>query len=166
MKKKRYSIDQLRTICQNSYSYSQVIKELGLTPAGGNYYTIKKDIIDNSIDISHFTFKAWNQGKRFRPVVQKKPLEEVLVLNSSYQSHKLRLRLISEGYFERKCYNCQLRNWLDNPIPLELHHIDGNHFNNLIENLTLLCPNCHATSLNYRGKNKLGSALPVKGSPN
>lgn len=136
-------------------------KRIGTNSSGWKLLHNKKDIIDNSIDISHFTFKAWNQGKRFRPVVQKKPLEEVLVLNSSYQSHKLRLRLISEGYFERKCYNCQLRNWLDNP-----HHIDGDHFNNLIENLTLLCPNCHAISLNYRGKNKLGSALPVKGSPN
>jgi 5-methylcytosine-specific restriction endonuclease McrA len=63
-------------------------------------------------------------------------------------------RLISENVFERKCYNCKQTTWLEKDIPLELHHIDGDHSNNELSNLTLLCPNCDALTDNYRGKNK------------
>jgi predicted HNH restriction endonuclease len=42
---------------------------------------------------------------------------------------------------------------LGNPIPLELHHIDGDKTNNTLENFQLLCPNCHALTDSYRGKN-------------
>ncbi len=43
--------------------------------------------------------------------------------------------------------------WLDSKIPLELHHKDGDKFNNCIENLEVLCPNCHSLTDNVRGKN-------------
>ncbi|MBK6998271.1 MAG: HNH endonuclease [Lewinellaceae bacterium] len=52
-----------------------------------------------------------------------------------------------------RCENCDLTEWLASPIPLELHHKDGNRYNNAIENLLLLCPNCHALTDNYRAKN-------------
>ena len=84
------------------------------------------------------------------------PLEEILEgKHPQYQSNKLRKRLLEEGYFEHKCYSCKLEEWLDKPIPLELEHIDGNSSNNRIENLTLLCPNCHSMTDTYRGKNKI-----------
>lgn len=72
-----------------------------------------------------------------------------------YQSNKLRIRLIKEGIFEAKCYCCNLTKWLDKDIPLELEHIDGNSSNHIRSNLTLLCPNCHAFTDTYRGRNKL-----------
>jgi 5-methylcytosine-specific restriction endonuclease McrA len=71
-----------------------------------------------------------------------------------YQSNKLRLRLLSENIFEHKCYSCGLSEWLGVPIPIELEHIDGDSKNHIITNLTLLCPNCHALTDTYRGKNK------------
>lgn len=52
-----------------------------------------------------------------------------------------------------QCENYKLTNWLNKPIPLEIHHKDGDHLNNDLENLQLLCPNCHAFTENYRGKN-------------
>lgn len=166
MKKKKYSVSQLIEACKTSNSYSMVIVKLGLIPAGGNYQTIKKEILDNNIDISHFTGKGWNQGERFRPVIKKKSLDEILQPNSSYNSNRLKQRLISEKIFQRKCHYCGLEKWLCGLIPLELEHIDGDHSNNSLDNLTLLCPNCHALTSTYRGKNKLGSALSVKSSPN
>ena len=81
------------------------------------------------------------------------PLEEYLANSKDIQTNKIRLKLIREGYKEHKCENCGLTIWLDNPIPLEVHHKDGNRFNNTIENFELLCPNCHALSDSYRGKN-------------
>ena len=69
--------------------------------------------------------------------------------------------MIEEGLFERKCYgcgkthwNCDLTNYKDELIPLELEHKNGNNKDNRIENLTLLCPNCHAQTGTYRGRNK------------
>lgn len=83
------------------------------------------------------------------------PLEDILSgLHPQYQSNKLRLRLLEEGIFPHKCNNCELTDWLGNHIPLELEHIDGNSSNNLLENLELLCPNCHSLTDTYRGKNK------------
>jgi hypothetical protein len=83
------------------------------------------------------------------------PLEDILAgLHPQYQSNKLRLRLLEEGIFAHKCNNCELTDWLGNPIPLELEHIDGNSSNNKLENLELLCPNCHSLTDTYRGKNK------------
>ncbi len=61
--------------------------------------------------------------------------------------------MLNEGYKEHKCESCGLTTWLDKPIPLELHHIDGNRNNNTLENFQLLCPNCHAFTDSYRGKN-------------
>lgn len=52
------------------------------------------------------------------------------------------------------CACCRLATWLDKPIPLELDHIDGNANNQAMENLRLLCPNCHAQTPTYKGKNK------------
>lgn len=61
--------------------------------------------------------------------------------------------MIKEGYKEYKCECCGLTEWRGKPIPLELHHKDGNHDNNKLDNLEILCPNCHAQTDNYTGKN-------------
>lgn len=82
-------------------------------------------------------------------------LDEILMgKHPSYQSNKLRIRLLSEGVKDSKCECCGLSTWLGKNIPLELDHIDGNCYNHIIENLRILCPNCHAQTETYRGKNK------------
>lgn len=92
--------------------------------------------------------------KRKASSSRKISLEEILNGEyPQYQSSKLRPRLIDEGVFEHKCYSCNLQEWLGNKIPLELEHINGICNDHRIENLTLLCPNCHALTSTYRGKN-------------
>lgn len=71
----------------------------------------------------------------------------------SYQSSNLRPRLIASGLKEHMCENCLQTEWLNNPIPLELHHINGKKYDHQFTNLQLLCPNCHALTDNYRAKN-------------
>lgn len=68
-------------------------------------------------------------------------------------SHKIKIRLIEDGYKEEVCENCGETEWMNKPIPLELHHINGDRFDNRLENLQILCPNCHAQTSNYSGKN-------------
>ena len=81
------------------------------------------------------------------------PLLEYLQNSEDIQSNKVRVKLLKEGYKEHKCECCGLTTWLDGPIPLELHHKDGDHKHNVLENYELLCPNCHALTDSYRGKN-------------
>jgi hypothetical protein len=80
-------------------------------------------------------------------------LSEIFEGKYNYQSHKLRKRLLKEDVKIHQCESCNLEKWLNKPIPLELHHKDGNRYNNQLDNLMLLCPNCHALTENYRAKN-------------
>jgi len=84
---------------------------------------------------------------------KKRPIDQYLNNSFPVASSHLRQRLIKEGILQAKCYRCGITEWLGQPAPLELEHIDGNHKNNLLENLTILCPNCHAQTPTYCGKN-------------
>jgi hypothetical protein len=105
------------------------------------------------LDVSHWTGKAHLRGKAclHRP---KRPLALLLRHGSAYHSNKLRRRLISEGVFLPRCASCGLEQWLGKAIPLELDHIDGDRENNELPNLRIVCPNCHALTPTYRGRNK------------
>jgi 5-methylcytosine-specific restriction endonuclease McrA len=84
-------------------------------------------------------------------------LGEILMIDSPYPSSKLKERLLAAGYKERRCEDCGLAEWNGKPIPLELHHVNGDSTDNRIENIRILCPNCHAQTATYRGKN-IGSS--------
>lgn len=99
------------------------------------------------------TGSVWNKGKKYNIKTRIK-LTDILVENSTYtNSNHLRLRLLQEKIKLPICENCLNSIWYNNKIPLELHHINGNKHDNRIENLQLLCPNCHAITDNYRGRN-------------
>lgn len=68
-------------------------------------------------------------------------------------SDNLKKKLFREGIKEKRCECCGNTIWLGKPIKLELHHINGNHYDNSLENLQILCPNCHAMQDNNSGKN-------------
>ena len=70
------------------------------------------------------------------------------------QSDKLKVRLINEGYLEPKCAICERNFWIGETIPLQLDHINGNNDDNSLDNLRLLCPNCHAQTPQYRLKDE------------
>lgn len=153
---KKYDYDEktLKEICQNSFSYAQCLNKMGLKLAGGNYSTLRKNIKKFNIDVSHFRLQGWNRGKTIGP---KRPIEDYLSNKYSISSNTLKKKLISIGFFDHKCYECNNTEWNNQPIPIELHHIDGNNKNNNLSNLTILCPNCHAQTDNYAGrKNKTG----------
>ncbi|MEM6397505.1 MAG: HNH endonuclease [Bacteroidota bacterium] len=148
----RYSPDELRKAVLDSYSIAEVCRKLGIKAAGGNYSTLKQRFQDWKIDTSHFRGQGWNIGLKFKPN-PKKPLSEILVEESSYQAYKLKKRLLGEGVKSHICESCNLTMWQQVEIPLELHHINGVRTDNRLENIRLLCPNCHALTSNYRGKN-------------
>lgn len=153
---KTWTVDQLIAAVKNSYSYAEALRALNLRPTGGNYKQLKKYITTYDLDTSHMTGKGWCSGeKQARLALYNTiPLEEILVEHSYYKSARLRERLIEAGIKERKCEKCHLTEWLAKPISLELDHINGINTDNRIEYLCILCPNCHAQTPTYRGRNK------------
>ena len=148
---KTNDVKQIASLVKTSRSYREVLIQLGVSESGGNYKVLQRFILKHGLDASHFLGKASNKGRTFKS----RPLEDYLVKDGPLiTSLRLKKRLIKEGLLEQRCYNCGLMKWLEGIIPLELEHIDGNTRNNLRENLTLLCPNCHALTPTYRGKNK------------
>lgn len=74
--------------------------------------------------------------------------------NKPIASSRLKKKLIEEGFKEKKCERCGITEWMGEEVPLELHHIDGNHYNNKLENLTVLCSNCHKQLHGYNQMNE------------
>ena len=137
---------------KKSTSYRQVLSRIGLKEAGGNYEQIKKYIKELNLNIKHFKGKAWNRGLRGigKPRVA---LADILVKGSNFQSYKLKNRLFAVNFKPQHCEEC---GWAkrspDGYLPLELDHINGDGHDNRIENLRILCPNCHSLKPTHSGR--------------
>jgi hypothetical protein len=150
-KSRNYTDDEFSLAVKESGSIRQVLQKLNLREAGGNYQCAKDRIKKLNLDTSHFHGMAWSKGKK---LPKRNPIETYLVEDRLVQSNNLKKRLINEGLKEHKCENCSITEWNGQPTPIELDHIDGNRYNNTLQNLRILCPNCHAQTETYRGKNK------------
>ena len=156
MKLRKYSLEQLTEAVAQSLSMAQVLKRLNVRVAGGNYTTLKKAIKHFDLDASHFRGKGWNRGDHsgiLKSHRKSLSLTEVLVENSYYLSNRLKKRLIKAGIKQHKCECCEIVEWNGKPAPIELDHINGVRTDNRLENLRILCPNCHAQTKTYRGRN-------------
>ena len=150
--------EQLEEAVKNSLSIAEVCRLLDIRPCGGNYKTLQSKFKLYNIDNSHFTGKVWNQGSRYKPFGKITPIKDILVKNSNYMNTRsLKERLFREGLKSKKCEVCSITHWLGNPAPLELDHINGDNMDHRIENLRILCPNCHALTPTHRGKNLLSA---------
>ena len=153
----QYTKDWLEELCKDRYSYAEVLRKAGRKQGGGAQATLRKKIEEFGIDISHFTGQRWQDSPNQidnHENREKYSLEEVFIKNSPVAQKVLR------GYVERhnlipyKCQNCGCDgHWQNGIIALEIDHIDGDNRNNEISNLRYLCPNCHALTDTYRGKN-------------
>jgi len=146
----KISIEEFAQICKESESVREVMQKMGYSPNGGGTSKRIKSLIEQyEIDTSHFN----GQGHTKNIGKYRTPIEKYLSNEIKITSHKLRLRLLQEGYFEHKCSCCGLTEWLGQPIPIELHHKDGNKENNALSNLEMRCPNCHYFTDTYKTKN-------------
>lgn len=152
---RKHSQEKLLEALRTSRSIRQALIKAGYSPLGGNYHTVHKLIREHRIDTSHMTGQGWNRGDVMGlAAMNRRPLEEILVKDSDYtKTYRIKERLIAAGLKERACEICGLTEWNGKQISLELDHINGDRFDNRLENLQILCPNCHAQTDNYRGKN-------------
>lgn len=131
---------QFSIAVETNKSIAGVLRDLGLIPAGGNYESVKNRIRQLKLDTSHFTGKAWLPKGT-----------EIKTFDNLKHPGTIKKRLIKER--GHKCESCGNSEWMQHPIALELDHIYGDRTDNSRESLRLLCPNCHALTPTYRGKN-------------
>ncbi len=110
-----------------------------------NYDTFNKYLKEFNIE-----YKGNPSRKGIEHSETKIPLEKIISNEVPYSTSSLKRRLIKEGIKDEKCEECGLTFWRGQKINFELHHIDGNRYNNSLENLKLLCPNCHSQTEGFR----------------
>lgn len=155
---RKFILEEFVSAVSVSTSKRQVLKILGLAEAGGNYASLNRLLQELQLDTSHWLGQAHLRGKP-NPYVRQKELAEFLVEKSFVGTSHLRKRLIREKIIDNKCYECGLTEWRGRPLSLELEHKNGIRTDNRIENLIILCPNCHSQTSTYRGRNKKKTLL-------
>ncbi|MFF1375826.1 HNH endonuclease [Streptomyces sp. NPDC058308] len=151
----RWTKEVLEPAVAASLSVNDVLRHLGIEIVGGHHTNITRRIKAYGIDTSHFAPPA-RTGDTMRDNRRRRTPAEILVENSDRRTPSTRLKwaLTELGVAER-CVLCGTEPlWRGRPLPLEVDHIDGNWRDNRIENLRLLCPNCHSATDTYRGRGK------------
>lgn len=131
----KFSEDLLKQIISESFSYREVAQKLGYSQNGGGAIkSIKNMCTKLNFDTSHFTGKGWNK--------------KIYTLDDfTLNTYKKKGKTLREPLVEirgHQCEKCKNTEWLGFPINLEVHHINGDRTDNRLENLSLLCPNCHS----------------------
>lgn len=144
----KYSYEDISKAVRESFSYTNVLKILGLKPVGGNFNHISKRIKQFDIDTSHFTGQSYNKGK---VSYNRKNPEEILVLGEPTDRKRKREQLkrcMIEVGIQYICNSCYIEpTWNGKSLVLEINHINGLGWDNQKDNLEFLCPNCHSQEI-------------------
>jgi transposase-like protein len=160
----------------NGFSRARIARELGVTKATVTYHAHRlgqpgnprcarrydwsevQRYYDAGHSVSecqaHFGFAraAWADAVRrgaVTPRPQATPLEQLLGTSLRRGRWNIKRRLLAAGLKENRCEECGISTWQGKPLSLALHHCNGLRDDNRLENLALLCPNCHSQTENF-----------------
>jgi len=150
-------LSQLEQLVRDSKSVRQVASALGFNPDGRAHHEIKVRIKNAGFDTTHFLGSGWLRGATLTTnqilarAARKLRIQddEVFIENSHFTKGKPIIdRLLEKGWTYR-CALCGISEWQGIALVLHLDHINGVHNDNRLENLRLLCPNCHSQTETY-----------------
>jgi len=141
------NIEEMRAVCEESTSMTAAAKQLGM-----KYDTLKKYALE------HGFFNPNQSGKGIAKTFNGRRFETKDILDGrhpQYPTDKLKKRLVKEGILEYNCSSCGIGDeWNGKPITLQLDHINGVNNDHRLDNLRMLCPNCHSQTDTWCGRNK------------
>lgn len=147
---------ELEEIVRTSSSFAQVVLRLGLQPEGRPHRDVSQRVHALGLDISHFRGAGWAKGqtKQTNASIARHahgrslPDAEVFIEGSLITGKGLTPRLLDRGW-KYECSICGITEWQGRALRLQLDHINGKHYDNRLENLRFLCPNCHSQTPTY-----------------
>jgi transposase/Zn finger protein HypA/HybF involved in hydrogenase expression len=152
------SKDRFLYLINGSNTLSELLVKIGLGPlSGGGYKTLRQRIKEEGIDISDLRNRSKLESAKNKISNNKKKFEEIFRKDSLYKGGNFVLKkvLIEKNIVENKCCLCGVNNmWNAKPLSLQIDHINGDNRDNRIENIRILCPNCHSQTETYSGKAK------------
>lgn len=151
-KYRNYTDEDVVRYTKEVHSLRQLLGKLNLKEAGGNYDNIRRLLQKLGADTSHWMGPGWNKGKQLKDWT-------AYARASAVKPHLIKKR----GH---RCEECHITEWRGLPVVLEIHHIDGDRTNNAVDNLFLICPNCHSMTDNWRGRgNKCTNTKQLSAKP-
>jgi hypothetical protein len=160
----RWSDDRIREACRDARSVRQVMERLGLDPDRKlGRRAVERRMREIGVEPGSLPGQAWSRGTP-QPRRYREPLSAILVEGRPVSSTPaLKKRLVEEGLLPWRCALCGLDAWRGRPLVLQLDHINGDRRDNRLENLRLLCPNCHSQTATFAGRNVGNGYSPRRG---
>lgn len=149
-----YTLEQLKSAVANNFSQRQTLIELGKHPVGRNRLNLLESVKLHDVCTEHFTGRGYLKGKTHNWAKKGTRSELVLGENSTVPSARLKKSLLEFGIIDNQCSMCGISKWRGNELCIELDHINGKSNDDRIENLRMLCPNCHSQTDTFKGKNR------------
>lgn len=154
---RRHTRESLLAAVEDSNSIADVLRGLELRVTGGSYTNIQRLLKKFEIDVSHFDGRRANRGANHKGGPRKRTAEELLVLGAPLSHTHVRhiKRAMIESGIPEVCAICGIGpKWNGRPLQLQVDHKNGRSWDNRLENVRFVCPNCHTQTETYGSKNK------------
>lgn len=144
---------ELQHVIDMSASFQDIMRYLGLVSSGASVRALKLRITEENLNIKGLEERRTAKRRQTPVISRQKPLDQILTKGSDYCRKSLKKRLIKSGLLVNQCAECaNPPEWNGKPLVLQLDHINGVNNDNRLENLRLLCPNCHTQTDNFAGR--------------